>query len=102
MGLSEYVCVLWLVVWPLLGAVVGRNFKGRTQLGAALGLLLGPIGILTLFLMGDNRRYCPACRSMVDPQATVCRFCGGALKTQGAQGVQPIPPLPPPRAKRAP
>ena len=81
---------LWgVVLGGLIGAVVGEKARGRMLLGLALGATLGPVlGPLVVLAMNDHRKRCSACRSLVDPLASVCPTCSRAI----------APPLPtPPR-----
>ena len=47
--------VLSAPIFGALGAIVG-GAKGRSGLSAALGILLGPIGILIAVLLPDSRK----------------------------------------------
>ena len=82
---------------PGLGGVRrSRRGAGRRQnngcMGAGLGLLLGPIGVVIVLLMPDNRptptandespldgRECPFCRKDIHPLAVICPYCRSAL-----------------------
>jgi hypothetical protein len=63
--------------------------KGRGGEGFALGLLLGPIGILIAWAMKGNRRTCPACQSLIHQGATVCPFCREHIKAVAVGGLPP-------------
>lgn len=67
----------WLVC-GIVGAVVGEK-KGAAGAGFALGALLGPLGLVIVFVMAGNRRQCPFCRELIDPGATVCPHCQRAV-----------------------
>jgi hypothetical protein len=73
------VVLLFAVFWGFMGAVIGHKARGRGELGAILGAMLGPIGIACLFVMGDSRTRCRHCRSVVDPAAAICRHCQKSL-----------------------
>ena len=47
------VSMLWLVVIPIMGALIGRP-KGRGVLGYLLGLLLGPVGLIVVAIVGPS------------------------------------------------
>ena len=69
---------LWMV-FPLLGAWGGRR-RGRTTEGFLLGCLLGPLGCLLVpFLSERGGGRCPACREVVQREATICPHCRTAL-----------------------
>jgi len=63
------------VFWATLGGALGAKYRGDVLAGIVLGLLCGPLGLLVLLVVPDNRPKCPACRSVVDPLATVCPAC---------------------------
>jgi hypothetical protein len=85
----EYVA-LWLIC-GLVSAIVASS-RGANGCGAFLvGMLLGPFGIIIAFVMPAKARVavkaardglppawlreCPACKSQIQVNATVCKFC---------------------------
>ena len=64
---------LWCVVHAICGAIVGHG-KERTFGGAILGLLFGPIGVITAFAL-DGRPTCPMCESRLNRSPRVCPCC---------------------------
>jgi ribosomal protein L37AE/L43A len=78
--MSDETLVLCFLFWvfvlnPLVGCLIGAT-KGRTGLGALLGLVLGVIGWLIIAVMGHAKPLCPACHSkMPDWYATKCWRC---------------------------
>lgn len=66
----------WGLFGGLIGAILGKYFRNHAGGGALLGLLLGPLGWVLVFVLKDNRFKCPHCRSPVVQGATVCRSCG--------------------------
>ena len=84
----------WVVIWIICGIIctVVAQGKGRDGCGwFALGILLGPLGIILALvvsadhkaqekkaLAGDSRK-CPACAELIKREATKCRFCGEEL-----------------------
>ncbi len=69
------IVLLWLIL-GFIGALIGKE-KGRTGDGFCLGILLGPIGLLIIFLLGPaGGKRCWACRGYLNPDATVCARCG--------------------------
>ena len=65
--------VFWLVC-GVVGAIVGEQ-KGVAAAGFVLGALLGPLGLVIVFVMDGNRRRCLVCRELMDPMAAVCPHC---------------------------
>lgn len=85
------VLILW-IVFGIIAAVIASE-KGRSGCGGfALGVLLGPFGILWALLMRRDQaniddtalksgemKKCPACTELVRVEATKCRHCGEDL-----------------------
>lgn len=81
--------IMWLVCAFAAGAVAHR--KGYSQwIWLVLGLLLGPIPLLLMACLSDNRRRrsCPYCAESILPAAIVCRHCGRDLE---ATDIRPAP-----------
>ena len=75
----EIGAALWILLALAVGILAAREF-GRSGLGwFLLALVLTPLAGLLLFLLPARRQPCPFCAELVQPAATVCRFCGRAL-----------------------
>lgn len=70
-----FLVILWLGC-AVFGALMGQA-KGRAAGGFALGLFLGPLGLVGLALLGPVKAQCPYCRELVDGRAVVCPHCRG-------------------------
>lgn len=82
--------MVWVIVWifcGVLGGVIGSS-KGRKGLGYGLGFLLGPIGLLIMAVMPEDKtaiaeqaiatnqeRKCPFCAELIKAEAKVCKHC---------------------------
>ena len=81
----------FIVFWLLCGvvaAVIASSKGGSGFLGFVVGALLGPIGIIISFFMGGekalaekqldagDKKKCPRCAELVQPDALVCKHCG--------------------------
>ena len=76
----------WLLIWifcAVAAAMIGAN-KNAGFLGFLLGLFFGPFGILFAALMNGNRKQCPACKSKIHAEATICPHCRTAIAPAGA------------------
>jgi len=79
-----------LLVWPLVGALIGvlasqkRGFS--LAIGIIGGLLLGPLAFLLYFVSGITGkeftavRRCHHCKEVIHPDATICKHCKGEVR----------------------
>ena len=74
--------VVVLAVFSAIGYYIGQT-KGRPTAGALLGLLLGPIGWLLLYVGPDISPKCPECGGSVVAGARRCKNCGSELDRRG-------------------
>ncbi len=68
-------------VFAFIGHLIGKS-KGRSTGGAAMGALLGPVGLVGAAFLSDKRRQCPACKGHVPDDARKCMHCGEDLPRQ--------------------
>jgi hypothetical protein len=78
--------LLWLV-FGIVGAMIGDK-KGKGGLGFLLGVLLGPFGVLIIFLIKGNQKTCPYCRGTIHPDAIRCPHCQKDLPSQTKTGME--------------
>lgn len=71
----EIPLVLYLILVVLVGVWAGRWNRTGFLWGLLALIVSPPIAALVLLIVGDNRPRCPACRTPVDPLATVCPHC---------------------------
>lgn len=87
--------ILWVILGGIVGGMIGER-KGRGGAGIALGVLLGPIGWLIIWLGPDYKqardtKKCPFCAELIKKEATVCRYCGRDLPPVEAATVAAAP-----------
>lgn len=67
-----------MLVWALLGALIGvaaSQRKGFSMASGIIGgLLLGPFALL-MFLASDRKPKCPHCAEFIHADALVCKHC---------------------------
>lgn len=72
-----------MLIWALLGALIGvaaAQRKGFSVAGGILGgLLLGPLAVLMFAVSGvskgDKKKKCPSCAEWIKLEAKVCPHC---------------------------
>jgi hypothetical protein len=72
--------VLVAIIFGIVSGILARS-KGRNTLGWFIaGLLIGPFALLVAVLPARPRdghlAECPACREVIQAEASICRFCG--------------------------
>jgi hypothetical protein len=69
-----------LTAWLAAGAMIGVDAASRRGFSAAIGLLVGmvvgPVLALMLYLIPKPRRRCPHCTARIPAAAFVCQHCG--------------------------
>ncbi|MFB0875482.1 MULTISPECIES: zinc ribbon domain-containing protein [unclassified Sphingobium] len=83
--------MVFVIFWLICGgiaAMIASNKGGSGILGFAVGVLLGPFGIIAAFFMGSQKeveakqiasgdsKKCPRCAELVKVDALVCKHCG--------------------------
>lgn len=76
---------LAILTWcccAFLGALAAEG-RQATEWGLGLGLLFGPLGVLTACFI-DRRSQCPRCGGRINSTANkhypICQHCGGELE----------------------
>lgn len=66
--------LLYVGVFGGIGYSIGAR-KGEPLMAAVLGLCCGPLGWIIAGVSGGSRVKCPACRSLVPSDASICKHC---------------------------
>jgi len=61
-------------VTGIVGYFIGKT-KGRPGLGALIGFVIGPIGLLIVCFLKDIRNRCQYCGGVLNDGATFCPHC---------------------------
>lgn len=98
--------MIFVVIWVICGVfgyMIADSRGGSGLMGALLGFMLGPIGVLcTFFMSGEQakagqqiesgaKKKCPRCAELVQPDALVCRHCGGEFEATTETTAKPAP-----------
>lgn len=90
-----------VIFWLICGGVAAMITSDRGGSGVAgflVGALLGPLGIVAAFFMGDSQevergqikagvsKKCPRCAELVKSDANVCKHCGHEFTSKIAAG----------------
>ena len=96
----------FVVVWSWLGSIVAGAAAGQRRgeafLGALLGLLFGPVGVIGALGL-DGRARCSHCAGRLDGIGEVCQHCGAmrVIKEDSRKSKIPAAPIPPSSAPPA-
>jgi len=63
-----------VVLFGIIGYFVGEK-REAGGIGALLGILLGPIGVLIAAIVADERKKCPQCLERINTGAKICASC---------------------------
>jgi hypothetical protein len=74
-----FALVCYVIVFGVAGWVIGKP-KGISEVGAILGALLGPIGLVITAFMQGNRENCRFCNELINPEASICPHCQRNLR----------------------
>ena len=84
---SLYIPLLQLLSFAIwigcgIGSAMLADRIGFGCLGALLGFMLGPIGLIIVFAMIADKEQCPACKKSVNRGATKCPWCQADLPAE--------------------
>lgn len=83
--------LVWMIIWvgcAFIGSSITSRRTGNIASGFWIGFLLGPIGLLICLFIGSDdakkgnllatgqRKKCPMCAELVQPEALICKHCG--------------------------
>lgn len=88
----------FIIFWIICGglaAMIASSRGGSGVVGFFVGLLLGPLGVVIAFFLGGEkakeekqlgsgeRKKCPRCAELVQPEALICKHCGHEFGAAG-------------------
>ena len=76
----NYVLIIFVcLVCAFIAAAIGER-KGQRSVGFALGLFLGPIGVVIALLLTDSRgQICRLCNKSSPRNTSFCAHCGASF-----------------------
>ena len=76
------IAIIYGIIFAAIGSLIGKR-KNRPVGGFVLGLLLGPLGWLLVFLgptaKDKNAKHCPYCRSVTELRVRKCVSCDNIM-----------------------
>jgi len=89
-AMGENVVPIVILSWiasAILGTIVGSQ-KDAGEVGLALGLIFGPLGVIASFAL-DGRRECYRCNSRVNGRPMMCPYCNAELEWERNRSMSP-------------
>ena len=73
----ELIHIIWVILW-LVCVIAATIIGSRKKMGVSsffYGLILGPLGVILVFISKGKRVACPFCKKLNYITSTVCIHC---------------------------
>ena len=87
----EILILFWIFIGGIVGGMIGAA-KNRTEVGIAMGMLLGFIGWIIVAVMPANTPQCSQCLGRIPFGAKKCLHCGSDVPQPGNKSASSIQP----------